>query len=107
MTEKTSSRAALDFLRDHWKRVLLSVVLLAIFFGNSGFRSLVRNYIELRRLRLEMLSLEREEKRTEALLIDAKSGNHTVERYARRELGYIGNGEIEYRFPPPPASENR
>jgi cell division protein FtsB len=71
-----------------------------VFFGNAGFRSLVSNWLELRRLRGELVRLEREEKELDSQLKSLRSGEGPVERLARRELGYIKKGEIEYRFPP-------
>lgn len=89
------------WLRENWRRLALGLGVLAVFFGNAGFRSLVANWLELRRLRGEMARLEREEKELDAQLRSLRNGEGPVERLARRELGYIKKGEIEYRFPPP------
>lgn len=93
--------AALEFLKERWPRLLLGAGFLALFFGNAGFRSLVTNWRELRRLQGEIGSLEREEKELETKLKALRAGEGGVERLARRELGYIKKGEIEYRFEPP------
>ena len=82
-------------------RLAVALGLLAVFFGNQGFRSLVRNYLELRGLKQEIAALETEEKRSAERLKLLRSGDSSVERLARRELGYVRKGEIEYRFPPP------
>lgn len=87
--------------RGRWPRILLGAGLLAVLFGNAGFRSLVGNWIELRRLRAEILRLEAEEKELDVKLKSLRAGDGGVERLARKELGYIKKGEIEYRFPPP------
>jgi cell division protein FtsB len=97
-SRRTRSRAFWDA---HWPRLVLSIGLLAVFFGNQGFRSLVRNYLELRSLKREIASLETEQRRQEYRLKVLRSGDGSVEHMARRELGYIRKGEIEYRFPPP------
>ncbi|MBI4677575.1 MAG: septum formation initiator family protein [Elusimicrobia bacterium] len=89
------------FVQRHWARLLLSVFLLVVFFGNQGFRSLVRNWLELRHLRAEIASLEREQERLTRRLRSAKTDSAALERMARRELGFVKPGEIEYRFPPP------
>jgi len=81
--------------------VLVGAGLLLVFFGNGGFRSLTRNWLELRRINKEIVALEREEKELGVRLKALRSGDGPVERLARRELGYIKKGEIEYRFPPP------
>lgn len=90
-----------EALRAHWGRLLLGAALLFVFFGNGGFRSLTRNFLELRRLDREIVDLEREEKDLGERLKALRAGDGPVERLARRELGYIKKGEIEYRFPPP------
>jgi cell division protein FtsB len=98
---KDRARLAKEFLREHWGRLLTGAVLLAVFFGNGGFRSLTRNWLELRRLNKEIVALQAEEKELDGHLKALRSGDGPVERLARRELGYIKKGEIEYRFPPP------
>jgi cell division protein FtsB len=87
--------------RERWPRLLAAAALLLVFFGNSGFRSLVSNWRELRRLRGEIAELDRDEKDLDARLKVLRAGDAGVERAARRDLGYIKKGEIEYRFPPP------
>lgn len=98
---KAKARAAAGWLRDNWGRLALAAGVLAVFFGNAGFRSMVSNWLELRRLKGELVRLEREEKELGVQLSALRSGEGPVERLARRELGYIKKGEIEYRFPPP------
>ncbi|MEK7390026.1 MAG: septum formation initiator family protein [Elusimicrobiota bacterium] len=105
---KGRARRALDFFRrsavfcrDHWGRILTGAGLLLVFFGNGGFRSLARNWLELRRLDSEIVALEREERLLESKLKTLRAGDGPIERLVRRELGYIKKGEIEYRFPPP------
>ena len=102
MTGKAARTAAMaEFAREHWVRLLVGAGLLYVFFGNAGFRSLVSNWLELRRLKNEIVQSEREEKDLAAKLKALRSGDGGVERAARRDLGYIKKGEIEYRFPPP------
>jgi cell division protein FtsB len=92
---------ALDFIQEHWLRIVIGISLLAVFFGNAGFRSLIGNWRELRRLRSDITRLQSEEKELEGRLKSLRAGDGGVERIARKELGYIKKGEIEYRFPPP------
>ena len=102
MTAKAARGAAVSaFVHEHWIRLLAGAALLYVFFGNAGFRSMVSNYMELRRLRSEIGALDRDEKDLDAKLKALRSGDGGVERAARRDLGYIKKGEIEYRFPPP------
>lgn len=98
---KDRARRAASFLRAHWGRMLAGAGLLVVFFGNGGFRSLTRNWLELRRLNLEIVALKHDELELDERLKALRSGDGPVERLARRELGYIKKGEIEYRFPPP------
>jgi cell division protein FtsB len=105
MTSKASKgKAAAQFLREQWVRLAVGAVLVFIFFGNAGFRSLVSNWLELRRLKGEIVTLERDEKDLDIKLKAIRSGDAGVEGVARRDLGYIKKGEIEYRFPPPEKS---
>lgn len=102
MTGKGARSAAVaEFARAHGARLLVIAGLLAVFFGNAGFRSMVTNWLELRRLRGEISQLERDERELDVRLKALRSGDAGVERAARRDLGYIKKGEIEYRFPPP------
>jgi cell division protein FtsB len=98
---KAKARRAAGWLRENWARVALAAGVLAVFFGNAGFRSMVSNWLELRRLTGELVHLEKEEKELDGQLKSLRGGDGPVERLARRELGYIKKGEIEYRFPPP------
>ena len=98
---KERARRASEFVRAHWGRALTAAAIVFVFFGNGGFRSLTRNWLELRRLNQEISSLQSEEKDLEGRLKALRAGDGPVERLARLELGYIKKGEIEYRFPPP------
>jgi cell division protein FtsB len=102
MTAKAArGDAAAAFARAHWPRLLAGAALLFVFFGNAGFRSMVSNWMELRRLKREISQLDRDEKDLDARLKALRAGDGGVERAARLDLGYIKKGEIEYRFPPP------
>ena len=68
-----------------------------------------RNWLELRRLRGEIATLRGAGRRDlDQRLKLLRSGHGQLERAARKELGFIKKGEVEYRFPPPapnPASD--
>lgn len=89
------------FFSLHWPRLLAGAALSAVFFGNQGFRGLARNWLELRRLRHEIAALKSEQGRLAERMRLLNEGDSALERVARKELGYIKPGEIEYRFPPP------
>lgn len=93
--------ASAAFLRQNWRRVLLGILAIYVFFGNSGFRGLVGHWYQLRKMRGDIANLERDEASLEAKLKSVRAGDTAVEAAARRELGYIGKDEIEYRFPAP------
>ncbi|HEX4048283.1 MAG TPA: septum formation initiator family protein [Elusimicrobiota bacterium] len=102
MTAKVArAAAAREFAREHWPRLLAAAGLLYVIFGNAGFRSMVSNWMELRRLKTEIVQLDRDQADLDVKLKALRSGDGGVERAARRDLGYIKKGEIEYRFPPP------
>ena len=96
--------ASPGFLRA--KPYILWGALTAIFLGNGGFRSLVGNWIEYRRLSREIAELERQETDLSARLKEARTPA-AVERAARVELGMARPGEVEYRFDPPAPSSAR
>ncbi len=72
--------------------------------GNRGFRSLVRNYLEYRRLESHKAELQKQyvdlKKRT-----DEVKETPAIEQAARVQLGLIKPDETEYRFPPPKESD--
>jgi cell division protein FtsB len=105
MSEQPPRPDPLRFARENWPRLLAGAGLLAVFFGNAGFRSLVGNWRELHRLHAEITDLERDERDLDERLKGLRAGDGGVERSARRDLGYIKKGEIEYRFPPPGKQE--
>jgi cell division protein FtsB len=88
-------------LRQHWGRALATAIFLAAFFSNQGFRALVANWIELRGLRREIVALDAQEKEFSRRLKAMRGGDAALERMARKELGFVRKGEIEYRFTPP------
>lgn len=88
-------------MSDRTVRWLIGGGLALVFFGNAGFRSLASNWLELRRLRTEIVRLDTEERELDSRLKALRAGDGGIERAARRDLGYIRKGEIEYRFPPP------
>jgi cell division protein FtsB len=90
----------LGVLRACWPRLLITVGLSAIFFGNQGFRSLIRNWLELRSLSREISALEAENAKSAARLKELRESDVAVEREVRK-VGFMKPGEIEYRFDPP------
>jgi len=81
-----------------WGRWFLAVAALALLCGNSGARRLLRNALELRRSDSKLASLKQEEAALRKDLIDLKTDDRRLETVARRELGLLKPGEVEYRF---------
>ncbi len=81
-------------------RYIILLLLAAFLLGNRGFRGLVRNSLEYRRLKKEKAALELQKISLEKELRTVKSPG-MVEQTARRKLGLLRPNEIEYRFPPP------
>jgi len=80
--------------------VLLTVFLLA----NRGFRALIKNSLEYRRLKNQKIALDAEKIRLGQNLRTMKEPGR-IEETARKELGLIRPNEIEYRFPRPKEDE--
>lgn len=76
----------------------------AAAFGNAGFRRLVTRWWELRRLKGELKQLEAERASLEDRIQSSRKAGPDLERAARKDLGYLKTGEVEYRFPPPSRS---
>jgi cell division protein FtsB len=85
-------------------KYLAILLLAAVLLGNRGFRNLVRNYLEYRRLGAEKAALELQRADLEKQL-KAVGEKPAIEQAARRELGLIRPEETEYRFPPPKESD--
>ena len=78
----------------------LGVGVAAFLLGNRGIRRLVSNWLLLRRIRAERSILDAEEERLRQGIAAARTDDRALEGKARKELGYLKPGEVEYRFPP-------
>lgn len=88
-------------LRFKFKLKYLAILALAaLLLGNRGFRNLIKNYAEYRRLTSEKSGLELQRKDLEKQLRDVGE-KPAIEEAARKELGLLRPDETEYRFPPP------
>lgn len=89
--------------RKRWLWLTVAIAAAAAF-GNAGFRRLVTRWWEVRRLEGELKQLEAERSVLEGRIEGARRAGPDLERAARRDLGYLKPGEVEYRFPPPSRS---
>jgi cell division protein FtsB len=78
--------------------IVVLVLVLGFLFGNSGFRNLVRRHLELRKLRSIKDQLRKENVLLKKEIYLLENDETYIERIARKELGLISNGEVEYRF---------
>ncbi|MDD2806034.1 MAG: septum formation initiator family protein [Elusimicrobiales bacterium] len=85
-------------------KYLLLAVVAAALLGNSGFRSLVKNYREYRRLGAEKARLEAQHRDLQRQRREV-SAKPAIEQAARKELSMLRPGETEYRFPAPKESD--
>lgn len=98
---KSSSKWEFDRIPRAWLYAAAALAAAAILFGNRGFRKAAVNTLLLHRIEREDSALLREEARLRKELAAARSDDRALEAAARRELGYLKPGEVEYRFPPP------
>ncbi|MFA6030138.1 MAG: septum formation initiator family protein [Elusimicrobiota bacterium] len=91
---------SLRWARERWLPLAAGAALLLLLV-NGGFRRLVRQSLELRSLRRETAALKKEEAELRGQVTAATGDDRELERSARKELGYLKPGEVEYRFPPP------
>lgn len=70
------------------------------FIGGRGVRALAHNFMDLRRIQKEFSEVQKENAELQAGLRLIKSDDAHLERVARKELGLMKKGEVEYRFNP-------
>ena len=83
--------------RNYWVYAVVFIVVLFLA-GNQGFRTMVRRYWELHKLRGELELLKKENSLLQKEVYYLEGDTSYVERIARKELGLISPGEVEYRF---------
>ncbi len=89
-----------------WRTPALVLLAAVVLLGNGGFRRMAQRLVQLKRIGREMEELSREQSLLREQIRQARS-LEGIERSARRQLGYLKPGEIEYRFPPPGGSDRR
>ena len=101
--KRTLRRCLLNYTRPSGKtrpQVIIAVLVLVFLFlfANQGFRKMMHNRRELKRLEAEIEQLQEQNRLLKKELALSKHDLPYLERIARRELGLIQPGEIEYRF---------
>ncbi len=102
---RTSRRKAptglLTRIPRRWLYAGAAAAVAALLLGNRGLRTIVKNTLLLRSTYRELAGEKAEGIRLEKSILAVQSDDRALEREARRELGYLKPGEVEYRFPPP------
>jgi cell division protein FtsB len=83
---------------------LLALAAAVLLLANPGFRSLVSNKIEVFKMKRRLAELRAESEDLKKAAAET-ARTESVEYSARRELGMLREGEIEFRFPPPSEKE--
>jgi cell division protein FtsB len=78
--------------------IVLGIAVILFLFGNSGFRIMVRRYWEIYRLKGECEQLKKENKLLHREIYLLENNPSYIESIARKELGLVAPGEVEYRF---------
>ena len=78
--------------------IVIGIALVSFLLGNPGSRRMFRRYWEIHKLKgmAELLKKENLLLRKEVYLLEKDQSY--IERVARRELGRVSKGEVEYRF---------
>jgi cell division protein FtsB len=84
-----------------WLWPLIAAAALVSLVANRGFRRLAANALAIRRLDQRVQVLSKEEIELHSQIERLKRDDQTLESAARKELGFLKPGEVEYRFPPP------
>jgi cell division protein FtsB len=78
--------------------IILSILLLIFLLGNEGARKVMRRYWEFYKLKGEISQLKHENALLNKEVYLLENNQSYIEQAARRELGLIAPGEVEYRF---------
>ena len=73
-------------------------VVLLFLFANGGFRRMVRRYWEIHELQGDIAQLKKENSLLKQEIYLLEQDPSYIERIARKELGLVSAGEVEYRF---------
>ena len=81
-----------------WKWVLAIAAVAGFFLSSDGVRNFWQRKRSLRRLEDKLEEMRRGNQNLASEIHRIKTDTKVMEQYARRELGLIQPGEIEYRF---------
>lgn len=84
-------------MKGKWKWLLAGLVILG-FLSSGTIRTYWQRKVALRKLQAKLADLKHENKELSQELQRLKTDPRVIEQVARRDLGLIQPGEIEYRF---------
>lgn len=79
-------------------RYIILIIALAVLAFNEGSRTLVRRFIEQRKLNSDIKSARHQNELLKKRIYYLENEPSYIERMVRSELSVIAPGEIEYRF---------
>ncbi len=90
------------------KIIKYALIAAGLFFlySSHGVRDLFRNYIDLKKLNQRHCELKNEQENLKKEIELLSTKDEYIEKAARKQLGLVKRGEIEYRFPPPAPETN-
>lgn len=84
--------------RLNWKWILFIVIAVLFLFSNQSFRTYWQKKRYLAKLERDLKEIQLENKKLKMEIHRIETDPRIIEQHARRELGLIQPGEIEYRF---------
>ncbi len=87
----------LEKLKRHWKWILAGLGLIGLL-SSEGLRTYWQKKRTLRKLEQKLTEMKENNKNLTMEIDRLKHDPHAIEQVARKDLGLIQSGEIEYRF---------
>ena len=85
-------------LRLNWKWIVFIFIVVLFLFSNQSFRTYWQKKRYLAKLERNLKEIRLENKKLKMEIHRIETDPRIIEQHARRELGLIKPGEIEYRF---------
>ena len=85
-------------MKSRWKWIVAVAAVTGFFLSSDGVRNFWQRKHHLQKLEEKLEQMRRENTNLASEIHRIKTDPRVMEQYARRELGLIQPGEIEYRF---------
>ncbi|MDI6642297.1 MAG: septum formation initiator family protein [Elusimicrobiota bacterium] len=79
-------------------RIIIILAVLVLLTANKGFRTLIIRAIEYKKINKEILELKRKNQEIEREIYLLENDESYIDYCIRKDLGYLKEGEVEYRF---------